>query len=70
MLAIQRRRDPNDRSRERKFLYASCAPLICIHRRGNVLKILKNRYGGRLVESDRLEMCFKVRKAGRRLAVS
>ncbi|CAD5227632.1 unnamed protein product [Bursaphelenchus okinawaensis] len=42
VLAIQRRRDPVDRSRERKFLY-----------------ILKNRYGGRRVESDRLEMIFQ-----------
>jgi hypothetical protein len=42
VLAIQRRRDPSDRGRERKYLY-----------------ILKNRYGGRRVESTRLEMIFQ-----------
>lgn len=42
VLAIQRRRDPSDRGRERKYLY-----------------ILKNRYGGRRVESNRLEMIFQ-----------
>ncbi|KAI6174008.1 SF4 helicase domain-containing protein [Aphelenchoides besseyi] len=41
VLAIQRRRDSNDRGRERKYLY-----------------ILKNRYGGRRVETDKLELIF------------
>ncbi|KAI6205888.1 SF4 helicase domain-containing protein [Aphelenchoides besseyi] len=41
VLAIQRRRDSNDRGRERKHLY-----------------ILKNRYGGRRVETDKLELIF------------